>query len=399
MNETTFLLAGDFLATVEPLSPSSSPPLDLPFEITLDNYTRDPWSSGSGRGDKEEHGWQTAWLRSTDGRKRLPGFVKYLRERKKSAVCKFDAGTTGIKALLVVPFDPPSPPEGEDASQLLFVKYISDERRLRKKAELNQQQQQQKQQHQRQQQQQQQQQKQATRPAGQNRPPAKAAAPKKAGGLGGGLLGSLLGAQRRTDNHLSVVRAPPKKTLGIDDLAMAGGATGAISDFRSKVEEKLLAFQKDMSMNETKINITLTKLISDVPAEERDRVTMDIFKYIVYEQVEEVGMDKWVAAKEPTDFIDEVNISVYKEGHCPPEVLEDMNKGDLPDEVKGHAQYLTESKNKIEQQKEKKRDELLQQKAMGSVSEWDTSALNKNKRDRRSMEQIQNDKGKKGRME
>ena len=53
---------------------------------------------------------------------------------------------------------------------------------------------------------------------------------------------------------------------------------------------------------------------------------MDVFKYIVYEQVEEVGMDKWVAAKEPGSFLDECVIAVYKEGHCPKDVLEDINK-------------------------------------------------------------------------
>ena len=45
---------------------------------------------------------------------------------------------------------------------------------------------------------------------------------------------------------------------------------------------------------------------------------MDVFQFAIYEQVEEVGKDCWIAAKEPSEFVNECVISVYKEGHCPP---------------------------------------------------------------------------------
>jgi hypothetical protein len=67
MNETTILLSSspssgdpkseltkpDFLATVEPLvlqhrsSPASSSLFTLPFELIINEYTREPWSLGS----------------------------------------------------------------------------------------------------------------------------------------------------------------------------------------------------------------------------------------------------------------------------------------------------------------------------------------------------------------
>ena len=76
-------------------------------------------------------------------------------------------------------------------------------------------------------------------------------------------------------------------------------------------------------------------------------------------QVGEVGIDRWIAAKEPSEFMDECTISVYKEGHCPEDVLEDINKGELPDEIKGQARHLVESQSKAIQRKGKKEDEEM----------------------------------------
>jgi len=143
MNETTIMLTPspgvqpEFLATVEPVSTdASSQQLSLPFELVLDGYTREPWSSGMMTHNSEDtSGWKTCYLLSTDGRNRLPGFLKYLRDRKKACVAKFNDSTASTRAILVVPFDPPPVPSeqlpaGVDKTQLLYVKYLADDRVL-----------------------------------------------------------------------------------------------------------------------------------------------------------------------------------------------------------------------------------------------------------------------------
>lgn len=392
MNETTILLSPspgdpnvtpDFLATVEPLTllprdPSvqsassssakdyfSSSSLTLPFEIVLDGYTREPWSSGTQPPNDTDSGdvnspWKCGYLQSTDGRNRLPGFFQYLQSRKKAALAKFepspldgtafsnggsDAAASGnFKALLVVPYDPPpipdhlKLPDGVQSNQLIFVKYLGDERLIfKKKRDKSAEEQKQKmmQMHQHQQEQQKkmmmqqkqkqqmqiQQQKMMQQNSQQHNQQKQSSAKK------GGILGSLLGAQRRTENHLQMVRT--KKTSSTDPLSSdppATGAAGAISSFRTKISNQLQRFHDDPTSFVEKVCISLPELVRDVPVEDREKVTMDVFKYVVHEQVEEVGMDRWVAAKEPGAFLDECVICVYKEGHCPKEILEEINK-------------------------------------------------------------------------
>jgi len=79
-NETAIMLApspgapGDFLATVTPEGGRNAHAdgEDLPFEITLDNYTREVWGNASVAGDVNVP-WKTIHLRSIDGRNKLPG--------------------------------------------------------------------------------------------------------------------------------------------------------------------------------------------------------------------------------------------------------------------------------------------------------------------------------------
>mmetsp|Transcript_1823 Transcript_1823/g.3733 ORF Transcript_1823/g.3733 Transcript_1823/m.3733 type:complete len:138 (-) Transcript_1823:1895-2308(-) len=122
-----------------------------------------------------------------------------------------------------------------------------------------------------------------------------------------------------------------------------------------------------------------------------DRVTMDVFKFTVHETVEEIGMDKWIAAKEPSEFLDECIFAVYKEGHCPPEILEDLNRGDMPDEVKGQTKFLAEAQSKAMQRRDKKKDEELARQGLMNKGSSGGVVLNTNKRDRRTLEQIQKD--------
>lgn len=202
-----------------------------------------------------------------------------------------------------------------------------------------------------------------------------------------GLLGNLLGARQRTENHLSVVRGPTRTDP--NDLSTPNtGAAGVISSFRRKVGLELERFDSDTTTFATRVTISLASLLKEVPLNERDKVTMDVLKYVVYEQVEEVGRDQWIAAKEPGAFLDECSVAIYKEGHCPPEVLEDVNRGEIPDEIKGQQRHLAEAQSKMSQKKDRlKTEEMLKQNKM----EDSVTVLNTNKRDRRTVEQIQKD--------
>ena len=412
MNESTILLSGDpkakpeFLATVEPAIPRRSP-FVLPFELVIDEYTREPWSSGKTTND-DDGVWRSCYLVSTDGRNKLGGFLRYLQDRKKAAVARFESSDApGGRAVLVVPYDPPPAvpvedlPEGVDGSQVVFVKYLRDENILKREDRLDSSKSQPRgapharaEHHtstqaetQRQLQQNQNQTRQGSR--GTQQPPAREripipARPAPSSGRGGGLLGNLLGAQRRTENHLDMVRAKKASDSTFDPST---GAAGCIHAFRAKISSDLEAFKADPSLFSTRISITVASLVRSVPPDERDRVTMDGFRFTVYEQVEEVGMDRWVAAKEPSEFMDECVIAVYKEGHCPEEVLMEMNKGELPDEIKGQARHMVESQSKAIQRKGKKMDE---QNLKNSFVD-DVVVLNTNKRDRRTLEQIQKD--------
>jgi hypothetical protein len=128
------------------------------------------------------------------------------------------------------------------------------------------------------------------------------------------------------------------------------------------------------------------------------RVTMEILKYIVYEQAEEVN-ENWIACKEASEFLDETVIQIYKEGEAPPEVLEDMNKAEVPDEVRGQQQAIQQQRQKMELQRAQKDADLKQKAALrgeqnGADDEEDFAVLNTKKRDRRTIEEIQLGTGK-----
>jgi hypothetical protein len=155
------------------------------------------------------------------------------------------------------------------------------------------------------------------------------------------------------------------------------------------VAADLEKFKSDNTLFLTKVSISLASLVNSVPSEERDKVTMDVFKYVIYEQVEELGMDRWVAAKDPTDFVDECIITVYKEGHAPADVLEDLNKADLPTELKGLSRHMADTQSKTAQRKDKRNSEVIMKQNI--VGEDNVVVLNTNRRDRRTLEQIQKD--------
>jgi hypothetical protein len=423
MNATTLLLSGEpntepsFLATVEPSTFHQPPPFTLPFELVLDSYTREPWSSGkldlSGSGGDPQrirghNEWQGCYLVSTDGKKRLAGFFQYLQERKKAALAKFEAAgailplntSSNGKAILVIPFDPPLMPSelvlpnGVDKSEVIFVKYLRDENILKRNdtsgtQKLQQQKVEHKtmmQEHQPRQQQRNVSQNQSCGQTQKNLP-IEQRVQRLSSNNKGGCLGKLLGAQRRTESHLDMVM--PRKGCNHATLDPNTGAAGCINQFRKRITKELELFKSDPTACIAKFPISHACLIKNVPPEEQDKVTISVFKFTVYEQVDEIGMGQWVAAKEPSEFLDECVIAVYKNGHCPADVLDEINRGDLPDEIKGQARHMVESQSKAIERKGKKQDEQIVKDTI--VGEHNVVVLNTNKRDRRTLEQIQKD--------
>ena len=62
-----------------------------------------------------------------------------------------------------------------------------------------------------------------------------------------------------------------------------------INNFRTKIEKKMQSFASSPS-TETKIPISIAEEIKSLEStDEKLKVTMEILKYVVYEQVEEIG--------------------------------------------------------------------------------------------------------------
>ena len=408
MDETTILLVpapgakAEFLATVEPTGGASGG--DLPFEVVLSSYTRDGWATMA---LPPTEPWKATWLKSVDGRGKLPGFLKYLRERKKVPMGRFEpaaAGSSG-KGVIVVPFDQPSPPagvlgDGSDASvdDLIYCRCILDEnqigrgyRRTGPSPEAIAKQQKQKQMAQRQQGQRQKQQQQAKAKAASSVPKP---APKSSR-ASSGMLGNLMAATKRTNDLIDTV--PVRKAASASTNAGVGaggsgltGTAAVMAQFRQDVEQKMLDFRSNVTQTCLKVPISLATIVRDLPAEQKQSVTMDVLKYVVYEQAEEVGEDKWVSAREPSEFMDECVVAVYKEGHAPEDVLEDLNQGELPDEILQQQRAMRQARVKEIARKETKADAQRHKETVGSGAPDDEAwTLNTQKRDRRTIEEIQ----------
>lgn len=385
----------DFLADLQPLGEISLLE-DLPDEIVINQYTRETWSRLSkiipGK-NKESGKWRTTWLKSIDKRGRLPGFLKFLKGRAKAAYGKFESPhpdeVTGEvhSALFLVPFDQPPFPSKEilkkenvsNVAELIFVQYCLDERgnsAQKVRPDLNLQ----------------------KRQAACKHDDTKCEKKSKQKSAGG-LLGSLLGAQQRANKNLEAV--PSKRRADNNPINLPGRdeelsnsttfttSNEVIASFRSKIEKKLTLFETS-SQTEVKIQISHTEETRLLVAmEEKEKVTMEVLKYIVYEQAEEIGNDMWVAAKEPSEFTDEIVIAIYKEGYAPQEIIDEMNKGEMPDEAKQQQRAMREALSKEEKKKAKMTEEINMKKAF--ETNQDVKRLNNVKRDRRSIEEIQRD--------
>lgn len=353
----------EFLATLEAASADDQTALQafqkLPSQILLEAYTRDAWAW------KPHPSWISLKMKSVDGRNKVPGFLKYLKERQKSAFGCIKP--TGVLSVTYI-----QPKLGDnifqcrvawDIAQIPNCPLVQKKKPVPAAAVAS-----------------------TTRTA----PPSN---PKKVGGGKSGMLGNLLKGQERTNEHYRA--ALPTKPKGpVSSGAGQGGAAGmgktsqdVLTEFRAELEQKLLDFDIAPD-NEIKISVSLAEKTRGIMAEdEKAKVTMEVLKYIVYEQAEEVNED-WVAHKEQSEFMDEVVIAIYKE--APPEVLEETQKGDLPDEVRGQQRAIQEASSRLRVQKEAKLDAERERTRLLEDTEDDYLAvLNTEKRDRRTIEEIQ----------
>lgn len=334
----------DFLATTTPLTTNDNDDdndehdENLPSELRLDSYTRAPWSHATFRQtNNEDEKHKGLWLQSNDGRGKLPGFVSYLKGRKKSAVGTFDSPNpdedTGaiIPAKFWVPFDQPKPPpsSSKGGGDLVYVRYCLDGRGLKledtvaaaplgpskEQQQKQQQQQRRKQQIQKQQHQQAQQQRKETIKTKKLPPTTKSKS-------------SFSSMLRTATTHTSPQHKKPTTNKSTSNATETITSGDVIKNLRTTIEQQLTKFDNDSLTTSLKLPISLsthTKNLSDV---EKEKVGMEIIKFLVYEQVDECGGEEkgWVSHKEAGEFMDEAVFAVYKKGCVPVDVMEDMMK-------------------------------------------------------------------------
>ncbi len=403
----------EFLAAVELIQKEGSSSqlwqsiASLNKVILLEGYTRDPWAV-----DTSVTNWSPLQVKSVDGRNKLPGFVKYLRERQKTCFGRFimkGESESGLTTFVWV-ISHKQTSSSQLSSRVAPIDSIP-KCPLRPKSATT------------------------GRP-----PPAKTPAAKpqtstnnKPKKKGFGLLGNLVGAQKRTNHQVVTANsAPTGKTQKLktapdknnsntaasqqEDTAESAASamdnseplvtSGKIlSDFRHEMEQKMLDFDiaPDMSM---KLQVKLSDHTKNVQESDKGKITMEVLKYIVYEQAEEVN-EEWIPYKEPSEFTDEVTIAIYKDAEsAPPEVMEEVNRAELPEEVRVQ-QNIAEQKRREQEAKALRIQEILQRQALrkmaASSEEQDggvgLSKLNTEKRDLRTIEEIQQDSAKRRKLE
>jgi hypothetical protein len=413
------------LAAVEPIQKDDSSPQQLWQSIAshnkviiLEGYTREAWAL-----DTAATKWSSLQIKSVDGRNKLPGFVKYLRERQKTCFGRFvmNANTADNKRSLTTFVWVISHKQTSSSQLSCRVAPIHSIPKcpLRPKSSTI-----------------------VPTPISGRKPgvavkaPAPAAAtqsstnkPKK---KGFGLLGNLVGAQRRTNHQVVTASTPAGNTQRLTKSAASGDNKNAnqleevarndnipneslplvtsgqiLTDFRHEMEQLMLDFDIAPEVS-IKIPVKLADHTKRVQESDKGRVTMEVLKYIVYEQAEEVN-EEWIAHKEPSEFMDEVTVAIYKDAEsAPPEVLEEMNQAEIPEEMKAQ-QNRAEQKMRQQEANALRIQEALQRQALrkmatggddqGGAGAGGLSVLNTAKRDLRSIEEIQQDSAKRRKME
>jgi hypothetical protein len=390
----------EFLASLQVVDPSPAVTTlwndRLPEQVVLEGYTRDSWAW------KPSSAWQTITCVSTDGRNKLPGFNGYLKQRTKSAYGRCQGSSVFVVSYIQskAAADDPNRVECRIALDSSKIPGCSLPASVA-----------------------------AAAPAAKPPKPAVAVAvntgaaapPKRKGGL----LGKLVGAQQRTNQHVAIASAPVRSAPGTTATLSSTGAThtaaqnggtsapeaadGApaaplktaqqvFADFRQSMQDKMLDF--DLSDETVKqIKVSVNEQSAGLADSDKSKVAMDVLKYMVYEAAEEVN-EEWIAFKEPSEFLDEVIINIYKEGAAPPEVMEEINKGEVPDEVRGQQMAIQQERQKQAAAQESRHLSQVKSEAIRNMratgeeddEEDELEALNTKKRDRRTIEDYHREK-------
>jgi hypothetical protein len=334
-------------------------------QITLEAYSKDSWAWKPGSD------WITLTVESGTGRNKLPGFCDYLKQRQKSAFARFPP--TGIFVISYI--QPKSTPDAfrmqcRVAIDLSRIPNCNLKPLTVLKAAI--------------------------------KPPSTSVGPPR---KGGGLLAKLVGAQERTNHHVAMASTKKKADAAPVNAAVEGASTKpssvtkrtaaeVFSAFRQTMQDKMLDFDLDESEEVLRVQVSLAEHVAGLSDEDKGRVTMEVLKYMVYEAAEEVN-EEWIAHKEPSEFMDEVTIAIYKEGAAPDNVLEEVNKGELPDEVRGQQRAIQEERNRQVNKAENRTSQLVEADAhrqLDDGDEEDLAVLNTAKRDRRTIEDYEREK-------
>jgi len=411
----------EFLAAVEPIQKEDSPSqmwqsiASHNKVIILEGYTRESWALNTAATK-----WTSFQVKSVDGRNKLPGFVEYLRERQKTCFGRFIMNTnTADNGRSLTTFVWIISHKQTSSSQLscrMAPIHSIPKCPLRPKSA-------------------------TTVPTtinGRKRVVADKALvaaiqsskskPKK---KGFGLLGNLVGAQRRTNHQVVTASAATVDTQRSTAAASGGNknlnqfeetaentinlnkslslvTSGQIlTDFSHEMEQTMFDFDIAPEVS-IKIPVKLAEHTKRVRESDKGKITMEVLKYIVYEQAEEVN-EEWIAHKEPSEFTDEIMVAIYKDAEsAPPEVLEEVNQAEIPEEMKVQ-QNIAEQKRRQQEMNALRIQEVLQRQALrkmaaggddqGGSGAGGLSVLNTKKRDLRTIEEIQQDNVKRRKME
>lgn len=205
----------EFLATVK----AEWHGVQVPSNINLEGYTREPWAW-----KPNPNAWTELIVTSVDGRNKLPGFVKYLKERQKCAFGRFSANTVIVASYI-------QKKEASVEKNEMSVRVCMDMGKIGNcplyKGNKE-------------------------KPSLASKANPLTSKPKKSG-----ILGNLLGAQSRTNNHMANVakRKPVPASNGPTTAAVepseqpqqqqqqveeARTAQQVLAEFRQKMEEEML---------------------------------------------------------------------------------------------------------------------------------------------------------------
>ena len=372
----------EFLATVEPLEIVPQWDQQLPSKINLEGYTRDAWAWKPSRDN-----WIELVCVSVDGRNKLPGFIKYLKERQKCSYGRFSPSAVWVVSYIQkgaasanemrirLCFDITKLEACPLAKSLSSKPAVSSSHSVpivhqNNKAQLPT--------------------LSVAKPSTESSSSSSSSSVKSRSKSG--LLGNLLGATKRTNQHMehSAKSKPVKSNASASTTvpeAEVRTAQLVLNEFRQKMEEEMLDFDS-CSEVVMKVNIVLSEMQRGLNDADKARITMEVLRYIVFEAAEECN-EEWVAHKEPSEFMDECVIAVYKDGHAPEEVLEEANRVELTEDMRGEQFAILETNRRKQAAEEAKRDEENFKKAIREREEEEIAVLNTNKRDRRTIEEIQ----------